>query len=215
MGMLFSNSGYVGVPVLLPWLGAPAAVAIALTMIVKNLLMLPLVLTLADRDGARRASAAAVLRDTATTLLRYPLVLAIAAGVAVAALVRGVAGAAAACRRSDGAGLGRGRCGQARAASAGGGCAGVVAARRKPAAAQRGDRAGRHADARHLPGAGAKARPRRLLRGSAAGDDRGLVLTLSAPLWWLSQHNQWRIIQPFSERQIDTTIHTLLMNANR
>jgi malonate transporter and related proteins len=86
MGMSFSNSGYVGVPVLLPWLGPPAAVAIALTMIVENLLMLPLVLTLAERDGARRASAVAALRDTATTLLRHPLVLAIIAGIAVAAL---------------------------------------------------------------------------------------------------------------------------------
>ncbi len=86
MGMAFSNSGYVGVPVLLPWLGPEAAVAIALTMIVENLLMLPLVLTLAERDGARRASVAAALRDIATTLLRHPLVLAIAAGVVVAAL---------------------------------------------------------------------------------------------------------------------------------
>lgn len=86
MGMSFSNSGYVGVPVLLPWLGAPAAVAIALAMIVENLLMLPLVLTLAERDGARRTSAAAALRDTATTLLRHPLVLAIIAGIVVAAL---------------------------------------------------------------------------------------------------------------------------------
>ena len=86
MGMSFSNSGYVGVPVLLPWLGPPAAVAIALAMMVENLIMLPLVLTLAERDGARRASVAAALRDTATTLLRHPLVLAIAAGVAVAAL---------------------------------------------------------------------------------------------------------------------------------
>jgi predicted permease len=86
MGMSFSNSGYVGVPVLLPWLGPQAAVAIALAMIVENLVMLPLVLTLAERDGARRASATAALRDIATTLLRHPLVLAIAAGVAVAAL---------------------------------------------------------------------------------------------------------------------------------
>ncbi len=86
MGMAFSNSGYVGVPVLLPWLGPQAAVAIALTMIVENLLMLPLVLTLAERDGARRASAAAALRDIATTLVRHPLVIAIVAGIVVAAM---------------------------------------------------------------------------------------------------------------------------------
>ncbi len=85
MGMSFSNSGYVGVPVLLPWLGAPAAVAIALTMMVENLLMLPLVLALAERDGAKRASVAAALREIAMTLLRHPLVIAIIGGIAVAA----------------------------------------------------------------------------------------------------------------------------------
>jgi malonate transporter and related proteins len=85
MGMSFSNSGYVGVPVLLPWLGTPAAVAIALTMIVENLVMLPLVLTLAERDSARRASVAAALREVAMTLLRHPLVIAIVAGIVVAA----------------------------------------------------------------------------------------------------------------------------------
>ncbi len=85
MGMSFSNSGYVGVPVLLPWLGPPAAVAIALAMIVENLVMLPLVLTLAERDSARRASVAAALREVAMTLLRHPLVIAIVAGIVVAA----------------------------------------------------------------------------------------------------------------------------------
>lgn len=86
MGMAFSNSGYVGVPVLLPWLGPQAAVALALTMIVENLLLLPLVLTLAERDGQRRGSLPAALRDIATTLLRHPLVIAIVAGIVVAAL---------------------------------------------------------------------------------------------------------------------------------
>ena len=86
MGMGFSNSGFVGAPVLLQWIGPAAAVPLALTMVVENLLMIPLALALAERDEARHATPRERLVATAMSLLRNPLVLAIVAGVGMAAL---------------------------------------------------------------------------------------------------------------------------------
>jgi malonate transporter and related proteins len=51
MGMSFSNSGFVGYPIALQILGPPAAVALAMCMIVRNVLMFPLALALAEMGG--------------------------------------------------------------------------------------------------------------------------------------------------------------------
>ena len=50
MGMSCSNSGYVGYPILLLTMPQVAGVAVALNMMVENLLMLPLLFVLADRE---------------------------------------------------------------------------------------------------------------------------------------------------------------------
>lgn len=86
MGMGFANSGFVGAPVLLQWIGPAAAVPLALTMIVENLLMIPIGLALAERDDVQHASVRARLVATASSLARNPLVLSIVAGVAAALL---------------------------------------------------------------------------------------------------------------------------------
>ena len=86
IGMAFSNSGFVGAPVLLQWLGPPAAVALALTLIVENLLMMPLGLGLAERGEVQHPTLGARLAAVARALATNPLFVAIAAGI-VAALV--------------------------------------------------------------------------------------------------------------------------------
>jgi len=86
MGMCFSNSGFIGAPVLLQWLGPPGAVALALAMVVENLLMLPLILLLAERDAPAASSWGQALGLALKPLLKHPLIGAIAAGMACAAL---------------------------------------------------------------------------------------------------------------------------------
>lgn len=82
MGASFPNSGFVGYPIVLQLLGPVAAVALALGMLVENLLLLPLTLALAEGRRDSRAWTSA-LRQTLARLARTPLVVAIAAGFAV------------------------------------------------------------------------------------------------------------------------------------
>jgi malonate transporter len=81
LGMAASNSGFVGYPIVLQLLGPTAGVALALTMLVENLLVLPLCFAMADNEGqdaSRRwhHTLAVSLRN----LLKNPMVLAILAG---------------------------------------------------------------------------------------------------------------------------------------
>ncbi len=85
MGMSFSNSAFIGYPVALQLVGPTASVALALTMIIENLLMIPLVLALAESRGNSQRPWTAVATALAR-LLRNPIILAIIAGVASAML---------------------------------------------------------------------------------------------------------------------------------
>jgi malonate transporter len=81
LGMAASNSGFVGYPIVLQLLGPTAGVALALTMVVENLLVLPLCFAMADNEGQNAAqrwhhTLAVSLRN----LLKNPMVLAILAG---------------------------------------------------------------------------------------------------------------------------------------
>lgn len=84
MGMCCSNSGYVGYPVASLTLGAIAPVALALNMVVENLVKLPILMSLADASEANAASPRRsvwhVLGDTLLGLLRTPMLVAILAG---------------------------------------------------------------------------------------------------------------------------------------
>jgi predicted permease len=80
MGASMSNSAFIGLPVALQVLGPIATVAMALTMLVENLLMLPLLLILADGAGNKGASILRILRDIALNLLKNPMIIAIAIG---------------------------------------------------------------------------------------------------------------------------------------
>ncbi|MEP7183098.1 MAG: AEC family transporter [Betaproteobacteria bacterium] len=83
MGAAFSNSGFVGYPIVLQWLGPPAAVALALCMLVENIVLLPLTLALAESGGGAHAWHVA-LAQSLRRLAVNPLILAIVAGFAVA-----------------------------------------------------------------------------------------------------------------------------------
>jgi predicted permease len=82
MGASFSNSGFVGYPIVMQLLGPSTAVALALCMLVENLLMLPLTLVLAD-SGSRAGAWHRILRQILARVARHPLIVAIMAGLAV------------------------------------------------------------------------------------------------------------------------------------
>ncbi|MBD2840437.1 AEC family transporter [Pseudomonas sp. JM0905a] len=86
MGMSVSNSGFVGYPIVAMVLGSPAAVALALGMMVENLLMIPLALAIAELGRQNGGGLRAALLDTFMRLLRNPVIIAISLGLALALL---------------------------------------------------------------------------------------------------------------------------------
>jgi len=84
MGASLSNSAFIGLPVAVQVLGPIGSVAMALSMLVENLLMLPLLLVMADRSDHKSASVLSMLGGTFVRLLRNPMLLAIAIGFAFA-----------------------------------------------------------------------------------------------------------------------------------
>ena len=84
MGMSCSNSGFVGYPVLLLALPEVASTALALNMIVENLVMIPLVLVLAESAAGRRASAGwRIAAHVGGRLVRSPILIALVLGMLV------------------------------------------------------------------------------------------------------------------------------------
>lgn len=86
MGMSVSNSGFIGYPVVSMLIGPPAGLAMALGMLVENLLMIPLALALAEAGSSRGGSILQVLRETAVRLLRNPMIVAILLGILLSLL---------------------------------------------------------------------------------------------------------------------------------
>jgi hypothetical protein len=83
MGMSCTNSGFIGYPVLQMTLPAVAGTALALNMIVENLVMIPLVLALAER-GRAASSGGALAPVVLRRLAGNPIVLSLIAGLGVA-----------------------------------------------------------------------------------------------------------------------------------
>jgi predicted permease len=80
MGMGTSNSGFIGYPIALMAVGPQAGVALALGMMVENLVMIPLSLALAEAGHQGAGSTLTVVRETFKRLSRNPLILAIITG---------------------------------------------------------------------------------------------------------------------------------------
>lgn len=85
MGMSCANSGFVGYPVVLMTLPDIASTALALNMIVENLVMIPLVLVMAEYSHGGDVSGVKLFRRIALRLVRNPVVLALMLGLAVSA----------------------------------------------------------------------------------------------------------------------------------
>lgn len=84
LGSAQSNTGFFGFAIAAPLLGEPASVALALTFMIENMLMLPLGLALADAglQGGGSRSFAPAFRRALWGLGRNPMVIAIFAGFA-------------------------------------------------------------------------------------------------------------------------------------
>jgi malonate transporter and related proteins len=80
MGMSCPNSGFVGYPIMLLTLGPVAGVALALNMVVENLLMIPLLLAVADSEGGKRGQLQQVLWQTLKNLAKNPMIWGIVGG---------------------------------------------------------------------------------------------------------------------------------------
>jgi len=87
LGMSSSNSGFVGVSICAMVLGTEAASrAVAMTILVESMLMIPLFMTIADAAGGHgELRFLARLRTTLKRMVRSPLLIAICAGLVLAA----------------------------------------------------------------------------------------------------------------------------------
>ena len=85
MGVSASNSGFVGFPILHLVFGPMAAMALALNMVIENLIITPILLFMAERTQSQK-SGFGVLRDAFVGLLKKPLIWGMVLGVGACAL---------------------------------------------------------------------------------------------------------------------------------
>lgn len=86
MGMSCSNSGFVGYPILLLMLAPVAGVALALNMLVENVVMIPLLLALAERGHAGAGPWQRQVGQSLVRLAKNPLIIGLLAGLLVSVL---------------------------------------------------------------------------------------------------------------------------------
>lgn len=82
LGSSASNSGFVGYPIALLFVGPSASLALALAMITENVVVIPLALTIAESANHKGAKPLAVAGHLAGRLALNPLIVAIALGAA-------------------------------------------------------------------------------------------------------------------------------------
>ena len=80
MGVSCSNSGYVGYPILLQILGPVAGVGMALTVLIENLVIIPLGIALADSGESEHASWQHTVLESFKRLLKIPMLWGIVGG---------------------------------------------------------------------------------------------------------------------------------------
>ncbi|WP_163558444.1 AEC family transporter [Halomonas sp. NO4] len=85
LGMSAANSGFIGYPVAAMVLGSPAAVFLALNMLIENLLIIPAALILAELGNQSGAGLAETVRQTGRRLIRNPILIGLLVGVLLAA----------------------------------------------------------------------------------------------------------------------------------
>ncbi|WP_310642797.1 AEC family transporter [Limnohabitans sp.] len=80
MGFSSSNSGYVGYPILLQVLGPAAGVALALTLLIENLLVIPLALAIAESGESEHASWQHTVKESLLRMCKLPMMWGIVLG---------------------------------------------------------------------------------------------------------------------------------------
>ncbi|GEK73086.1 MULTISPECIES: AEC family transporter [Halomonas] len=85
LGMSTANSGFIGYPVAAMALGPPAAVLLALNMMIENLLIIPLALILAEMGQQAGNGLRKTLYQTGRRLVRNPILIGLLIGVLMAA----------------------------------------------------------------------------------------------------------------------------------
>lgn len=83
LGMSAANSGFIGYPVALMAIGPPAAIFMALNMVVETLFIIPSALILAEASR-QQGGLGQVLRQTAARLARNPVLLGLLVGLTLA-----------------------------------------------------------------------------------------------------------------------------------
>jgi len=81
MGVSCSNSGYVGYPILLQFLGPAAGLGLALTVLIENLLTIPLALAIAESGDAAHLSWQRTIFESLKRMAKIPMMQAIVAGL--------------------------------------------------------------------------------------------------------------------------------------
>ncbi|WP_136068515.1 AEC family transporter [Modicisalibacter radicis] len=84
LGTSTANSGFIGYPIAAMAVGPTAAIAMALNMVVENLLLIPTALALAEAGRQKGGSFWSALRKTLRRLTRNPILIAIFTGLIIA-----------------------------------------------------------------------------------------------------------------------------------
>lgn len=82
MGMVCSNTGFIGYPILLLMLPSIAGVGLALNMMVENIVLIPLFLAIAEAGQGGPSPVGTMLLRTIRTLMRNPIIIGLVAGLA-------------------------------------------------------------------------------------------------------------------------------------
>jgi predicted permease len=84
MGMVCSNSAFIGFPLIEGLIGSSAAIVLAVALLVENVLLLPLFITLLTLSDKNRRSSGVVslLSSSLLTLFKNPIIISIVLGIA-------------------------------------------------------------------------------------------------------------------------------------
>lgn len=86
LGMVCSNSGFIGYPILLLMLPSIAGVGLALNMLVENIVLIPLMLAIAEAGHGGPSPAGKTLARTFRSLIRNPIIIGLVAGLVASVL---------------------------------------------------------------------------------------------------------------------------------
>ncbi|TVP46363.1 MAG: AEC family transporter [Halomonas sp.] len=84
LGMAAANSGFVGYPVAVMVIGSPAAVLLALNMVIETLIIIPMALILAEMGSHQGASVWKTVKKTALSLIKNPVLVGLLIGISIA-----------------------------------------------------------------------------------------------------------------------------------